>query len=90
MNSGLNFGDGTGKTTIHDITTTEITEDDDASDDDYSVESEVTEVLVTDTMVNADKDEINIDPRDTNYYTPIQDERNFNNNDENQEIKKSM
>ena len=37
MNSGLTFGDGMGKTTISDITTTENAEEDDASDGNYSL-----------------------------------------------------
>ena len=90
MKSGLTFGDGMGKTTINDITTTKNTEDDDASNDNYFVESDFTEILITDTMVNADDAEITTDPQDTNYYPPIQDEEISNNNDETQEIDENI
>ena len=90
MNSGLTCDDGMGKTTINDITTTENTEDDDASSDNYSIESDFTVILITDSMVNADDDEITIDPQDTNYYKPIQDEEISNNNDETQEIDENI
>ena len=66
------------------------TEDDDASNDDYSVESDFTKISITDTMINADNDEITIDIRDTNYYTPIQDEEISNNNDETKEIDENI
>ena len=82
MNSGITFGGGMGKTTISDITTTKNTEEAYASDDNYYIESDFTEVSLTNTMVNADDDEITADSQDTNYYTPIQDEEFFDNNDE--------
>ena len=62
------------------------TEEDDVSDDDYSVESYFTKISITDTMIDADDDEITIDPQDTIYYALIQEKEIFNNNDETQEI----
>ena len=79
-----------GKAAISDITTTENTEDDNASDGDYSVETDATEILITDTIVNADNDEITIDPEVTNYYTPIQDGEISNDNDETHEIDETI
>ena len=69
MNSGLTFGDGIGKTTINDITTTENTEDDDTSIDNYSVESDFTEVSISDTMVDDDDDESTLSTHKTPFTT---------------------
>ena len=86
MCSRLISGDGTDKTTIEDITTTENTEDDVASDGDYSVKSDFIEISLTGTMIDADNDEIEIvgDPQQTNYYAPIQDDHTSNNEQNNE------
>ena len=60
MCTELTFGDGTGKTTIRDITTKENTDDNDTSDGNYSVESDFTEISLTDIMVDADNDKFAI------------------------------